>query len=184
MRRGVCLFSIFILSVHILQGAQTRLLGKYAQFNPQDKTFKNIFGKGMGYGLELNVPFSKLIDLWIGGMYFSKKLEPEKKIILAPIEGGLKLKIPFPPLTTPYLGGGALFCQYLESSPSGETKDNGLGYCVQAGFVIPSCTNQSCRSSLFSLDLFVNYTYCRINLYSHQTNIGGLRLGVAWGFSF
>ncbi len=50
--------------------------------------------------------------------------------------------------------------------------------------MIPSCTSQSCRSSLFALDLFVNCSQCLVNLHGQQTNIGGLSPGVAEGLAF
>lgn len=189
MRKAIFLAGMLFLAGGLLFSSGSRIIAKYAQFHPSDQVFKDSYGKSIGYGGEINISVSKFLDVWAAGMYYSKdgilsgKAE-EKRLVLVPIECGLKFKIPLKAIATPYFGGGAVRFEYREKSLGEEVKDSGLGYSLQAGLVIPPCSGPSCGSSLFSLDLFVNYSDCRVNLRDIPVNVGGIRLGIGWGFTF
>ena len=180
---------LFACSVH-LEGAQvrSRLIVKYAQCQPSEPTFKELYGPQRGFGGELSVGISTFVDFWIGGMYCNYKSDPAlmttgPAVQLIPIETGLKLKFPIK-IFTPYVGGGLVYTQYIQNKGADELRASGLGYCGQAGLVFPSCSGAACSTSLFVIDIFVNYSVCRIETEDINLNTGGLKLGIGWGLSF
>lgn len=180
---GVLLISNFIFAGN----TRSRLIAKYAQFQHSDPSFKDIHGTHESYGGELSLGISTVVDLWFSGMYTSYNPNPSTinagpAISMIPIELGLKFKLPIS-IFTPYVGGGLVYTRYVDSTGETELNLDGLGYCGQMGLIFPSCTGKACSSSLFVIDIFINYSVCRINSDPFNFDTGGLRIGVGWGFS-
>lgn len=179
---------VIVLSNFIFAGnTRSRLIAKYAQFQHSEPSLKAAHGAHQSYGGELSVGISEVIDVWFSGMYSSYNPNPSSvntgpTISLIPIELGLKFKLPIS-IFTPYVGGGLVYTRYVESTGETELNLNGVGYCGQMGLIFPSCTGRSCSSSLFVIDIFINYSVCRINSDPFHFDAGGLRIGVGWGFS-
>ncbi|MBN2246178.1 MAG: hypothetical protein JW755_10070 [Candidatus Aminicenantes bacterium] len=190
MKKNIIILSIgvILISNFVLAGnTRSRLIAKYAQFQHFEPSFKEIQGTHESYGGELSVGISEIVDLWFSGMYSSYNPHPSSinsgpTISLIPIELGLKFKLPISFLT-PYVGGGVVYTRYVESAGGTDLNLNGIGYCGQMGFIFPAATGKSCSSSLFVIDIFINYSVCRINYDSYNFDTGGLRIGIGWGFS-
>ena len=76
-----------------------------------------------------------------------------------------------------YIGGGINYYQYKESNPIGDASENGLGYIGKLGGFL------SVTQSLV-FDVFVNYSYCKIQPADFEINIGGLEAGIGLGVEF
>jgi hypothetical protein len=166
--------------------APSRIIGKYAQFRPAVNPLKTDFGTSMGYGGEVNISLSNYMDLWVGAMHHPRQnnVVPGARASLTPLDAGVKIKLPVPFLGTPYFGVGGVYSTYTEKTGSLESSSTGLGYCLQAGMVIPPCAGRSCSNALFSVDLFLNYSTCEVDVRGRKLDIGGLRIGLGWGVGF
>jgi hypothetical protein len=166
--------------------APSRLIGKYAQFRPALNPLKSDFGTSMGYGGEINLSLSNYVDFWVGAMHHpgQNNLVSGASASLTPLDAGVKVKIPVPFLGTPYVGVGGVYSTYTEKAGGVETSSNGVGYCLQAGMVIPPCSGRSCSNALFSIDLFLNYSSCQVDVGGRALDVGGLRIGLGWGVGF
>ncbi len=190
MKKNIIILSlgILLISNFVLAGnTRSRLIAKYAQFQHSEPSLKEVHGTHESYGGELSVGISEIVDLWFSGMYSSYNPNPSSvnsgvTISLIPIELGLKFKLPIS-FFTPYVGGGVVYTRYVESAGGTDLNLNGVGYCGQMGFIFPSCSRNACSNSLFVIDVFINYSVCRINYDSFNFDTGGLRIGVGWGFS-
>jgi len=180
--------SILLITNFIFAGnTRSRLIAKYAQFQHSEPSFKEIHGTHKSYGGELSLGISEVIDVWFSGMYSSynpnqSSINSGTTISLIPIELGLKFKLPIS-VFTPYVGGGLVYTRYVDSTGETDINLNGLGYCGQMGLIFPSCSGRSCSNSLFVIDIFINYSVCRINSDPYNFDTGGLRIGVGWGFN-
>lgn len=186
IKKGGSLFLVLALASAAQAAAPSRIIGKYAQFRPSTNPLKTNYGISMGYGGEINLSLSNYVDLWLGAMHHPQQnhIKPGSRISLTPIDAGVKIKLPVPFLGTPYFGVGAVYCTYAEKAAGVESSQNGLGYCLQAGMVIPPCAGRSCSTALFSIDLFLNYSNCEVVIGQRSLDIGGLRIGVGWGVGF
>lgn len=164
--------------------APSRIIGKYGQFRPSADPLKTEYGTSMGYGGEINLSLSNYVDIWFGAMHHPQQynVRADARSSLTPIDAGVKIKIPVPVLGTPYFGAGAVSMTYAEKAAGVETSHHGLGYCVQAGIVIPPCSGRACSKALFSIDLFLNYTRCEVDIDGRPFDVSGVRVGVGWGF--
>ncbi|MBN2206452.1 MAG: outer membrane beta-barrel protein [Candidatus Aminicenantes bacterium] len=185
-RSGAFLVLAILATAGAWAAAPSRIIGKYAQFRPSTDPLKSEYGTSMGYGGEINISLSNYVDLWFGAMHHPQQynVRADTRASLTPVEAGIKVKIPVPVLGTPYFGAGAVYATYAQKAAGVESSANGLGYCVQAGIVIPPCSGRACSKAIFSLDLFLNYSKCEVDLGGRPLDVGGLRVGVGWGFGF
>jgi len=154
-------------------------LGNY--FQPRYDVLKDVYKNGVMYGAELNVGVWNFVELWLAQKNFSKKVIDEttgedRKVNLVPIEVGLKFRFNKGKIN-PYLGVGAGYYQYKETTSLGETKEKEIGFVGQAGCFIKI-------GGYLVFDVYANYSYCRITTESTSFNVGGLHLGVGFGFEY
>ncbi len=154
---------------------------KVHYLSPSEKAFRDIYGGGMMYGGELSVDIWKELAIWFGGSYFSKKGEltftkEETTLEIYPIGGGLKYKLSTG-IFDLYAGAGLNYYQYKESNPLGDVSKGGLGYIGKIGSYVRVTGG-------FLIDLYVNYSYCKIKPADFKINIGGIEAGVGIGYSF
>ena len=177
--------SIIIVSVVLLSGfanaADFIVELKANHLRPSEDAFRDIYGGGVMYGGEVSIGVWRGLDVWFGGSYFSKKGEltftrEETKLEIYPLGGGLKYR-----LTTGifdlYAGAGLNYYQYKESNPLGDISKGGLGYIGKIGSYVKVTGG-------FLIDLYVNYSYCRLKPADFKIDIGGIEAGVGIGYSF
>lgn len=155
------------------------LKGQY--FSPTEQAFKDIYGGGLMYGAEINIGVWRNLDLWFGGSYFSKRGEltftkEETKLELFPIGGGIKYRILSGNFAL-YAGLGLNYFQFKESNPIGDVSKGGLGFVGKVG------SNVAISGGLV-LDLYVDYTYCKIKPADFRINVGGITIGAGLGYRF
>jgi hypothetical protein len=150
-------------------------------FSPSEQAFKDIYGGGLMYGAEINIGVWKDLDLWFGGSYFSKKGEltftkEETKLKLFPIVGGGKYRILSGNFAL-YVGLGLNYYQYKETNPIGDVSEGGLGFVGKIGSYVTIVGG-------LVLDLYMDYTYCKIEPADFEVNVGGIAAGVGLGYRF
>jgi len=150
-------------------------------FQPQERTLKDIYERGLIYGVELNVGIWEFAEFWIAQKYFNKKVVDkvtavERKINLIPLEWGLKFRLSKGKVN-PYLGFGASYYQYKEIDLTGEIKDKSIGYIGLAGIFF------KIKGGLL-FDIHARYSYCRVLSGEDKLNVGGFHIGGGLGFEY
>jgi hypothetical protein len=150
-------------------------------FHPSEEAFRNIYGGGMMYGGEASIGVLNGLEIWVGGSYFTKKGEltftkEETKIEIYPLGGGLKYKISAG-IFDLYAGAGLNYYQYKESNPLGNVSKGGIGYVGKLGSYINIAGG-------FLVDLYIDYSYCKLKPADFEINIGGIEAGVGIGYRF
>lgn len=154
-------------------------IGNY--FQPTEEVLKDVYGNGMMFGTELNVGIWNFIEFWLAEKYFNKRAieedtGEEREINLIPLEAGLKFRLNKGDIN-PYFGVGAVYYRYKEISFSGEIKDKKIGFVGLAGFFF------KIKLGLI-FDIYAHYSYCLVTSGSSKFNVGGLHLGVGFGFEY
>jgi hypothetical protein len=149
--------------------------------HPSEKAFRDIYGGGTMYGGELSIGVWRGLEVWFGGCYFSKKGEltftkEETKLEIYPIGGGLKYRLSTG-IFDLYAGAGLNYYRYKESNPLGDVSKGGLGYIGKIGSYVKITRR-------FLIDLYVNYSYCKMKPADFEINIGGFEAGIGLGYSF
>jgi len=175
------LLAILIFSTGIALGADIRLELRGNYFSPSENAFKDIYGGGMMYGAKFSIGIRKNLLLWLEGSHFSKKGEltftkEETKLSMVPLGVGVGYRISSRSLSF-YTGLGFNYYHYKESNPIGEVSKDGLGYVAKAGSYL-----KLTRGLL--IDLFIDYSYCKIKPADFEINIGGFGLGTGIAYEF
>ena len=171
---------MFFLSGTICAGEITiGLRGNY--FSPSEKAFQDIYGGGMRFEGELTFSIWKNLQLWIGGNYFSQNGEltftkEETSLQIIPIGGGIKYRYLAGKIGI-YGGVGLNYYLYKESNILGEVREGGLGFVGKIGVTV------TVIKGLF-LDLFGEYSYCKMTPDDFTINIGGMAAGIGLGYKF
>ncbi|MCJ7581850.1 MAG: porin family protein [Candidatus Aminicenantes bacterium] len=154
---------------------------KVSYFSPTEKAFKDIYGGGMTFGAEVSIGLWKKLQFWFGENFYSGDggltyTEEETSLQILPIGGGLKYE--FSTGTLRFYGGiGVNLYNYRESNVLGEVMKSGLGYIGKIGVYI-----QLTKGLL--IDIFSEYTYCKMIPADFTINIGGITVGLGLGYKF
>ena len=133
------------------------------------------------YGGEVSVGVWRDLDLWLGGSYFSRKGEltftkEETTLEIIPLGAGVKYRLTRGSLSF-YIGLGLNYYQYKEKNPIGDVSEGGLGYIGKVGSYVKVTDG-------LLIDLYLNYSYCKIKPADFDVNIGGIEAGVGVGYRF
>ena len=181
MKRIVFIFLavLFLISFSTATEYSFSFRGYY--FNPLEKAFRDIYGAGMGFGLESDLQLAGNIDFRIAVGSFQKKgqmtfSEEEINLSIVPIEIGIRYRMLSGGIS-PYVGACLGYFSFKEATPIGTAKTTKLGYSAQTGVII------GVIKGLY-LDCFLNYSSCKIKPATVETNIGGFSVGVGVGYRF
>ncbi len=150
-------------------------------FAPRDAVFRDVYGGGWMYGGEGTLRLGKHLGVWLGGSILSKRGEltytrEETKLEIFPVGAGLKGLISTGRVDF-YGGAGLVDFHFSEKNPIGQVDKAALGFTIKAG-------------SLFRLgdglvlDLYADYTSCRMQPADVAFNLGGFNAGLGLGFEF
>jgi len=154
-------------------------LGSY--FRPKEGILKDVYKSGMMLGAEFNVGVWDFVEFWLAQKFFRKKIVEgasgeEKRAELIPLEVGLKFRLNKGDIN-PYFGAGVGYYLYKETTPTREIYEKEIGFIGQAGLFIKFM-------DYLVFDIYAHYSYCRIKTEIDKFNVGGLHIGVGFGFEY
>jgi len=177
----ILIFAGSVFSWGEIRAATIRVEIKGAYFQPSDEAFRDIYGQGQTFGAELGFKFNKFMGLWLSVDSFSKKgqmtfTQEETTLKIMPISAGLSLEVALS-FISPYAHLGVGYFHYEESNILGQVKKNNFGYAGQIGLLIKAV------GPLY-LDLFGQYSSCKVKPLELEANLGGLKAGLGLGLQF
>ena len=175
---GIVLFAFLLAGP---AGAAIVLKAKAASFSPSEQAFKDIYGGGPTYGIELEFDIFKGIGFRLGGEYFARRgkltyTEEETSLRLIPIFAGVYYALGSKAVGFS-AGAGVHYVLYHESNVLGTVDKGGLGFAFNGeGYwsFVPSVR----------LFLFGAYASCIMTPADFKINVGGLSIGGGLGFAF
>ena len=177
---------LFIALIMIINGAvgaaNVRIEAKAKYFNPSEQAFKDIYGSGMMYGGEIGIGIWQNFELCVRGNYFSKTGEltftkEQTQLRITPLGIGIKYVHPVGSKIDIYGGIGINYYSYKEENPIGDVSTNKIGYIGTIGTYI------TVINGLF-IDVYLDYSYCKIKPEEFSANIGGFGAGAGIGYRF
>lgn len=163
-------------------------LGPYLGFfRPNDAKVRDIYLKNtFNHGKEIvggriGLRIWDEIFLWLSYSRFHVKAQTtftkeETELTLQPITATLRYSVPLG-LLKPYVGVGYTYLQFKESSPLGNTKDNGGNACFELGFEL-------FEGRGFGLDIGARYDRVNVKPTGEEIDLGGLQFGALFFLSF
>jgi hypothetical protein len=181
MRKLIIIIASVVLFAGMTNASDIIIELKAHYFHPSEEAFRDIYGGGMMYGGEVSIGVWKGLDVWFGGSYFSKTgeltfTEEETRLKIYPLGVGLKYRLKTGVFNL-YAGAGLNYYRYKESNPIGDASKGGLGYIGKIGSYV------NIAGSLL-VDLYVNYSYCKLKPADFKIDIGGIEAGMGLGYSF
>jgi hypothetical protein len=153
-------------------------------YMPADSVLKEIYGKG---GLMIGgfASYEPIRKIEIRGEYNYFRAKGEMTLMhdpivltLTPIVIGARYRL-LSGKICPYLGAGIDFMSYKEELPErmGNVSDSTTGFHAEGGIYL------NLISALF-IDLNVRYVSAELMSFGEKVKLGGIRAGVALGYSF
>jgi opacity protein-like surface antigen len=171
----------------LLSAQHLKLEVKGSYLYPSESAFRDIYGKGWKYGGEvgLGTNLNNLhgIEIWVGATSFNKKgqltytKEPTELKVLS-IGAGVKYKLNIlRNFLFPYVGLGFNYNQFKETNLFGEISQDEYGYQGLIGVYLKPFKG-------ILLDLYVDYSSCKMKPEDIEFDIGGFSLGLGFGYEF
>ena len=181
MKRLAVLFLALGLFAGPAAAAKTIIEFKVQYFAPRDALFRDVYGGGWMYGGEGTVRIGKHLGAWLGGSVLSKRGEltytrEETKLEIFPVGAGLKGLISAGRADF-YAGAGVVYFHFSERNPIGRVDKANLGYTLKAGTFLR-------LGDGLILDLYADFTDCRMRPAGVKFNVGGFNAGLGLGFEF
>ncbi len=178
MRKVLMALSIIFFAAVCMHAGSVTMEVKGSYFYPTEQAFKDIYGGGLMYGGEISVGIWKNLDVWIGGYYFSQYgeltfTEEATHLQIMPLGGGLKYRITTGVVSF-YGGAGVNYFNYQESNVIGDVKSGAAGFITKMGAYLEPVEK-------FVINIFVEYSYCRMTPADFTVDIGGIKAGIGIG---
>lgn len=185
IRTPKAMATVLILVLVLATGAtaaragETSITLKAAYFAPSEALFRDVYGGGPAFGVELAVPIAGVLRAWAGAEIFSKsglttESDETTKMSVVPLFAGLRLQFGGKSVR-PYLGAAAAFFLFKEENPLGTASEGGLGVLGQAGLLIG-------LGKSFGLDVHGGYRACTLTAGDEEdpieASLGGLAAGL------
>lgn len=179
MKKWIAILLFILLLSGLATAAEVTFKLKGSYFHPYDTAFKDIYGGGMTYGIEIGTEISRNLEMWIDGSYFSKKGEltvtrEETKLRIIPVGGGLRYSLSLGSIHV-YAGFGINYYLYNETNPIGDVNWGKLGGIINVGSFIKI-------KEEWIIDFFLSYSYCEMQPANFKINIGGIEAGIKLGY--
>ncbi|UCC39459.1 MAG: hypothetical protein JSV96_17010 [Candidatus Aminicenantes bacterium] len=187
MRRLIVSAIGLILFSATVNAGQYRIGISGSYFHPSEKAFRNIYGTGIIFGLDVSRHIWKDMELHLEVRYYSKKgqltfTRERTRIKLIPLIVStrytfLKRKINL------YAGGGLTLNFFRENNPIGRVKESKLGFAVKIG-ALKRIKGFKKIIKIFIIDAYINYHYCKMKPAEIKFDAGGIDFGIALGTEF
>ena len=183
-QRALAVILALVLIAGSASAAGTSVTIKGGYFSPSDEIFRDVYGGGPSFGLEIAVPLAGILQAWVGAELFSKKgltteSEEATKVRIVPLYAGLRCQFAGKSVR-PYIGAAAGYFLIREENPLGTASDGGIGFLGQTGFLIglgPS----------LALDVHAGYRACTVTTGGDdpvEAKLGGLSAGLGLSYRF
>lgn len=182
MKKSIGIIAVTIFLSGLLSAADFKMELKAHYFRPSERAFRDIYGGGRMYGAEASIGVWRELDVWLGVSYFSKRGEltftkEGTKLKIVPIGVGGKYSYPIHEKASIYGGLGLNYYSYSEKNPIGKVSKGGWGAVMKAGGLVKVIKG-------LIIDVYMNYSYCKIKPAYYKINIGGFETGVGLGYEF
>jgi hypothetical protein len=181
MKKLALLVTAALLLAGVAEAAAVRIKIKAGYLYPQDKMFRDIYGGGITYGLEMSTFVSRNFEMWIEGGYFSKAgrltyTEEKTTLRIVPVGGGVRYLFSAGRWKFQTgLGLGYFF--FREANVLGTVLAGKLGLVGTIG----SCFALSER---VLIDAWARYSYYQMKPEDLKFNVGGIEAGVGLAYQF
>jgi len=182
----ILVFSLLILFPSFILNQQTERRNYNIKigihyFSPSGQSIKDVYGSGVGFRAEATIFVWRNFAFWVGGSYFHKNgmltfTEEDTELTILPIGGGIKYRKLFGDISL-YLGVGLNYFQFKESNPIGDVSKGGLGYIGLLGGSVKLTEG-------LLLDVYSNYSYCKMTPADFEIDVGGLEIGIGLVYEF
>jgi hypothetical protein len=157
---------------------------KAGGFFPSDDIFREVYGSGLVFGLDVTVPLTGILDLWAGADFLGQSgllpvSEEATNVRIVPLFAGLRARFDGRKVR-PYLGVAAAYFLFHEENPIGSVTESALGLITQAGLLAR-------LGGAVWLDLFAGYRACTVSSGGEdplEANLGGLSAGLGLAYRF
>ena len=148
---------------------------------PRDPAFRDIYGGGPAFGIEVSARVTDRIDIWADGSRLGREglltFSREKTTMsVLPLTAGVRYRVR-DARVVPYGAAGVGLFLFKESNPLGDAGQSGLGFTARTGALV-------WMHQRLTLDLRFGYSYCSMKPAALDINVGGLELGVGLAFGF
>lgn len=170
-----------------LRANPVRLEINSAFFYPSEKAFREIYGEGLKYGLDLSLNFWKRLEFHLESNYFVKKgkltfSQEDTKLKLVPLSANIRWVFLQRRLNL-YGGAGLTYIFFEEKNPLGKVRANKIGPMAKIGcFTRLKGWGKLFKS--FVIDAHLSYHYCPMQPAQIKFDAGGVNLGLGLGFEF
>jgi hypothetical protein len=179
MKRMLLVLGLGLLLAVPLAADEAMIKLRAGYFVPRDKDFRDIYGGGMVFGLEISAEAAKNVELWAEAAYFAKTGElsftkETARLRIVPAGGGVRY-VSTAGRFVYYCGFGLNYHSYREASPLGTAHWGRPGLVVEAGSRVRTAKR-------VFIDVSLRYSYCRMKPADFAFNVGGLELGVGLAY--
>ncbi|MFQ6108493.1 MAG: hypothetical protein ACE5L7_02950 [Candidatus Aminicenantales bacterium] len=175
---------LLLLAPH-LDAALARLEISGSYFFPSEKAFRDIYGPGGKWGLDISRNIWKNMEVYLEAHYFTKRgkltfTQESTRLRILPLGVGLKYLF-LKKRTHLYAGAGITYNVFEEKNPIGRTRDYQWGVAVRLG-ALRKMKGLKKFFKEFIIDAYIHYNYCKMKPAEISIDIGGVDLGLALGF--
>ncbi len=176
---------LFFLSPLKAEIARLELNASY--FYPFETAFRDIYGQGIKYGFDIGRNIWKNLEFHVDVQYYYKRgkltfTQESTRLKILPIGASLRYVF-LKKIAHLYAGGGLTYNIFEERNPIGTVDESKFGFSVRTGGYTRIKGLKKIMKE-FIIDVYISYNYCEMKPAEIEFNIGGLDLGVAFGFSF
>jgi opacity protein-like surface antigen len=178
LKKIAVFLSILVLCSGLTQATEILFSARASYFSPTEQAFKDIYGGGLKFGGTMAVNLFRDFDIFVSGSFLTKTGElsytkEETKLSIVPVVLGLQYRIKSGKFQ-PFFGIGAGYFSFKESNIIGDVNKNGFGFTSKVGALF------FVTKTIF-LQLYSDYSYCKMTPADFTINIGGIEAGLGLG---
>lgn len=156
-------------------------------FYQSEKIFREIYGTGWKFHLDIGRALGKNLELHLDASYFKKYGEltytkERTRVLVSPLELSLRYVFLRKKINL-YAGGGLSYIIFEEKNPIGRAKENKVGLNLRLGGFHRIKSSKKLLKNLF-VDFFIHYQYGKMKPAGISFDAGGFDIGIILGREF
>lgn len=156
-------------------------------FYQSENLFRDIYGTGFKFQWDIGRKIGENLEVHLGGSYFPKSGEltfTKEKTKVKVIPVGVRLRYIFlKKKVNFYTGGGLSWVYFEEKNPIGTAIGKNIGLDLRVG-AFKRFKGFKKILKEFIIDVFIHYQYCEMKPAETAVEVGGVDIGVAFGYEF